>query len=295
VIVWGGGEDPAFWQRFRAGWREALEGAVAHQAAAGAAGDAPLEDLRRTHRAQARAEPGGVHPTWWVRALKDESPAVRRVVSARAGPELQPILQHGLGLGPAELESKRPTHPDALRWVLGLWDERVVGDLREGPDEPRVVIALSRLTLRELVTLAEAAGLAKLALAGDAPARLRSRLRYLFVAFQRGWGQASPTLRSWARNDYLHFMEGRTRKQDQPWCRLGLITLGRLLAGVEPYRARWALQHLPYAIARMIRPAIKDPGTTVAASEAQVLRTAWNRLAVEGRIPLSPQEVAHEH
>jgi hypothetical protein len=251
--------------------------------------------LRRTHRAQARADLGDVHPTWWVRALKDESPAVQRVVTARAGAELRPILERGLGLGPAELESGRPSQPDALRWVQGLWDERIVGDLRDCPDEPRVVIALSRLTLRELITLAEAAGLAKLALAGDAPARLRSRLRYLFVAFQRGWGQASPTLRSWARNDFLHFVEGRTRKEDQPWSRFGLITLGRLLAGVEPYRARWAVQHLPYAIARMIRPAIKDPGTSVAASESQVLRTAWDRLAVEGRIPLSPQEVAHEH
>ena len=65
---------------------------------------------------------------------------------------------------------------------------------------------------------------------------------------------------------------------------LGLVTFGRLLAGVEPYRARWALQHLPYGVARRIRPLIQAGGEAQGVAERQILRIAWECLIDEGQI-----------
>jgi hypothetical protein len=256
-----------------------------------------VETLRRAHAAEAGTDAGHVHPSWWVRALKEESPAVQRTVAAHADPALQVILQRELGLQPADLVPEHAPDPDAVRCALGLWDERLVGDVADRSDDPRVILALTRLNPREIITLAQAAGVAKLALAGWARVQLRPRLRDLKIVLERAWHRASPSRRNWARNDYRQFLEGLepARRQGQVWARFGLLTLGRLLAVAEPYRARWALQHLPYFLARSLRRSIHDPGGTVAATEEQILREAWDWLAREGRVASSPGVRSHGH
>jgi hypothetical protein len=251
--------------------------------------------LRRALAGQARADVSQVHPSWWVRALRDESPSVQRIVAGHVGPDLRPILFTALSLDPAALQSDHPPDPDALRWVLGLWDERVLRDLPEWPDDPPVILALSLLDFGEVVALARASGLAKRALAEAEAPPPGSPARDRFEDFQRQWlASGLPELAA-ARSDFrASLQEGapfRGAKGDsrggsgtRGWGRLGLVTFGRLLARVEPYRARWALQHLPYSVARRIRPAIKDLGARHAVWEGAILRAAWERLAAEGQI-----------
>jgi hypothetical protein len=45
--------------------------------------------LRREHAALARPDLSRVHPSWWVRALKEETPSVRRAVAANVPPPRQ--------------------------------------------------------------------------------------------------------------------------------------------------------------------------------------------------------------
>src|SRR3954452_12389536 len=118
-------------------------------------------------------------------------------------------------------------------------------------DDPPAILAPPPLGLREVVALAQATGLVKLALASESPT-LTSRARARFEDFLRRANEAPPTSRSLALRDVRAFVPGRGGS------RLGLLSLVRLRASVEPYRTRWALQHLPYSLARSIRPAIKD-------------------------------------
>src|SRR4051794_5998210 len=74
VQVWGVGLESSFLDRFPQGRRESLRKDLAE--VPGEAAEVIKDALRRAHRAQARPDLGHVHPSWWVRALKDESPAV---------------------------------------------------------------------------------------------------------------------------------------------------------------------------------------------------------------------------
>jgi hypothetical protein len=69
--------------------------------------------------------------------------------------------------------------------------------------------------------------------------------------------------------------------------RLGLQTVARLLADCEPFRVRWAMQHWPYPIAKIIRSLMPAPGQLSAPlleGESLILKTAWDRLNVEGKL-----------
>jgi hypothetical protein len=278
--IWGGAAGSRFWKRFRAGWRESLErAATAYPPEDGAAAE---RALRQALRAQARPDFARVHPSWWTRALRDESPSVQWLITARANPSLQPMLLRELGLDPADLRPSLPANPDALRWALSLWDERIVGDLPEGPEDPPVIVALAGLALREVVALARACGLAKRALAAPNAPPLVGRARDRFDHFQRVWGERDQSSLADARR--LFHAELKARHQRRGWGRLGLVTLGCLLARAEPYRARWALQHLPYSVGRRIRPAIRDRGDFQSFWEGEILRVAWERLVAEGQI-----------
>ncbi len=75
---------------------------------------------------------------------------------------------------------------------------------------------------------------------------------------------------------------------------LGLSTIARLLAGCEPYRVRWSLQHVPYPVAKRIRsimsvaPTVSDQ---VRHLEIAVLKAAWTRLTLENRLSVRyPEE-----
>src|SRR5262249_21174878 len=152
----------------------------------------------------------------------------------------------------------------------------------EWPDDPPVVLALSRLDFWEVVALARVAGLAKRALADVAPPPPGSPARDRFDAFQRSWLESNHSWLAAARSAFHESLRGWAQKRGSG--SLGLVTFGRLLARVEPYRARWALQHLPYTVARRLRPAITDLGEHQAVWEGTVLQTAWERLVAEGQI-----------
>ena len=69
--------------------------------------------------------------------------------------------------------------------------------------------------------------------------------------------------------------------------RIGLFTFARLLADFEPFRLRWALQHWPYPIVKIIRSLMSDASSRtpfVLRGEAQVLKSAWQRLTLERRM-----------
>jgi hypothetical protein len=74
--------------------------------------------------------------------------------------------------------------------------------------------------------------------------------------------------------------------------------LARLLADCDPFRVRWTLQHLPYAIAKRIRSlmtlALKR-SSAVARLDSFLLKAAWERLTLERRIALAhPENDARE-
>jgi hypothetical protein len=278
---WGRTTDPRLWDRIRPEWRGALR--LAQEAEVDLDPEAARDQLHREHAALARPDLGRVHPSWWVRALQQEPPSVQRALTARLPPPLRTPLMAGLGLSPADLETDRPPHPEAVRSVLALWTERLIGDLPERADDPPAIRALTRLGPRRLVRLARVCGLAKGTLAvGEAPARTgadRARAGYFCTVF----GPIDERVRARAVRD----LESLDRAGRHFQVRLGWLTLARLLSLADPYRVRWALQHLPYPIAKVTRalmPPPSRPNLGWLRWEEAVLRTAWDRLRAEGRL-----------
>jgi hypothetical protein len=247
-----------------------------------------LDELRRLHSAQARPSREDVHPSWWVRALKEESAAVQNIVAEYADPTLHAVLCRGLGLDAGRSRADTPLHPEAVQWALALWGERLVGDAPAAPDDPPVVIALGRLDLGELITLIQEAGLGKLSLMGTDSLALPSSRRTRFEYGRREEPRSDEWSAVQAARDYRHFLRGKgwgaNPGRGRSCGRFGLLTIGRLLAHVEPYRTRWALQHLPYGIARRVRPLIRYEGAPIADWEGHILRTAWDGLAHSGDV-----------
>ncbi len=225
-------------------------------------GDA-LEQLGRMHREDARADLSWIHPTWLVRAVQDESPAVRAIVAAHGPPPVRRALQRSLAT--LQVPDRRP-HPEVLDWVLSLWTERLVGGGIDRENDPPVIVALARLSPLESYRLWHGVGLVKTRLA-------------------RGT-EATPETRAWARRDF----DAAERARAGPRRRtalLGLITAARLLADCEPFRMRWALQRIPYPVVKRIRPFIPSESKRSAATshlETLILKTAWDRLTHAGRI-----------
>ena len=287
--AWGGDDVDLAWSRLSPGRREKLAGLARRLAARESIEDA-WDALRRDHIASTRPDPARVHPTWFVRALKGESPAVRLAVAAHAPPEIRGALRIGLGLDPETIDPPaRPADPEALRWALDLWAERIVGDAAERPDDPPVVYALAHLDGRDLARLVKVAGLAKHAFAiessgpsaaDEALACFGTADRVRLAYFRRQVGKPDARLVPLARLD-LESVAGERRRFHS---RLGLLTFGRLLAAAESHRARWAVQHLPYPIARSMRVREKPPlpARALAAWEGWILEAAWSRLLNEG-------------
>lgn len=255
------------------------------------------QTLLRDHRAAARFDPARVHPSWLVRILAAESPAVRALVMNRASGPVRAALRHG----PARLAPVRPVapfaDPAAADWALALWTERLVGDVPESPSDPPVILALSQFSLRDLVRLARALGQIKLAFAldgqapgplDDATARTNPTERVRIGFFRRTIGRPDARLVPLARADFDSVPADRRRK----FAAVGLISVARLLKGCDAHRARWAVQHLPYSIAKRLGElgASDRPGTTglplraIRAWEAWNFEAAWGRLLSEGRI-----------
>jgi hypothetical protein len=287
--AWG---DPRFElasSRFSESWRDRLR--TAWSSTATSAASEAFDQLRRDHEASARPDLARVHPSWFVRALKSESPSVQRAVTAHAPLPLRLELRRGLDLEPGDLEPDHSPDAGALGWALALWTERLVGDIPDRDDDPTVVTAMTRLGSRDLARLIKVCGLIKHAFALDSDgltkidesiARFTTLDRVRLGYFRRQIGAADPRLVPVAQLD-LETIGGDHRRGHG---RVGLLTFGRLLGAVEPHRARWALQHLPYSIARGMRikeaPAL--PRKALLTWESWVLEAAGARLLFEGRL-----------
>jgi hypothetical protein len=276
--------EPAWVQRLSTAWdRQAHERDSSDASAA-------LERLRRMHSTSARVEPAQVHSSWWIRALQEESPAVQRAVAATFPEHMRHSLQAGLLLDSQDLHSDRAPSPPILGWVLGLWSERLVGGEPQRPDDPPAVIAMTRLSPRAGYRLCRLVGLAKTWLAGQTPGdgRVRSSQRP-----RREWLQARLTVddpegQAQLRRDVQSVMGSKVPHRHRA-ARLGLITFARLLSDFEPFRLRWALQHWPYPFAKLIRSSMPPSAKRSRAMmqwESLVLKTAWDRLTLEGRLEL---------
>ncbi len=227
--------------------------------------------LREAHQAEARVDLDRVHPSWWERALREESPAVRRAVVASAPETIRGEVQSALLLDNDDIRPDRPPNPEALSWACSLWTERLVGGEPSRPDDPPVIVAMSRLSLRASYRLCRKAGILKLALAGEPQPEWAADFA----------GSAGPEFALIARHDLKSTPPNRYPRRRLP-ARLGLLTIARLLSLAEPFRVRWALQHWPYAIARQIRPLMPPPSKRTPVMmqvESTLFRTAQDRLS----------------
>ena len=249
-----------------------------------------LGRLRTIHQATARVDLARVHSSWWVRALREESPAVQRLVVASLPESMRHPLQIGLMLDSADLLSERVAAPDAASCALSLWSERLVGGEAERADDPPAVVMLSRLSPRAGYRLCRQAGLCKLVVAGRGPSG-RSGHDWL----EGRLAAADDDLRIRARRDVDSSQVSRLPPRLRA-ARIGLTTVARLLAAAEPFRLRWALQHWPYPIAKLIRslmPSTPSRTHSLLQGETLILKTAWECLSAEGQLalpwPVSPE------
>lgn len=280
LAAWGGVGALPLLRRFGAQRARSLAGALAPDPPPD-----PLGTLREARAAQIAPDPRRVHPSWYVRALREESPAVRLVVVGTMDEPLRSALIGGLGLDPAGLAPDVPDDPEARAVALALWTERLVGDIPARDGDPPAVGALADLGPLGLYRVSRLCGLAKRGIVPGATilapgpvmaerfARLRDRLA----------GPFDPRLIRMAENEWASAAPlGRHRLAG-----LGLATIGRLLAQAEPYRARWALQHVPYPIAKRLRVAASRPEASVRAVldlEGSVLDEVLALLRDEGRV-----------
>jgi hypothetical protein len=250
-----------------------------------------LGQLEQMHSASARVELSAVHPSWLIRALKEESNAVQRIVVASFPEQVRHRLQAELLLDSEDLKSERAADPACREWALRLWTERLVGGERQRPDDPPPVVAMTRLSPRVGYGLCRAAGLGKMMLVGQMPAKRR-----LGPHRRAGWewlhGRLAATdadFQHQARRDVQSVAASKIPPRFHA-ARLGVLTFARLLADFEPFRLRWALQHWPYPIAKLIRSLLVDASKhppALVRGESLVLRTAWDLVTLDGRITLA--------
>ena len=279
--VWGEQPDPGLWDLFppdrcvalRWAWDSGFAGETEAEA---------REQLLLTHEAQARPDLARVHVSWWVRALKGEPASVRAAVVGHVSAAVSEALRDALGPGPDDLASDRPPHPQALELALALWTERLVGDLADRDDDPPAVVALSQLDATTLTRLIRTTGLAKWSITEE-PADLGPDDLARLGRLRERLGAADSRFRHVAASD----LAGLGPQVANRAARLGLTTLARLLASVDPYRVRWALQHIPYPTAKALRTLMGPPGRRnpmLARWETDVLRAGWLELFRESRL-----------
>src|SRR5262249_61598380 len=107
------------------------------------------ERLRDAHRNETRVDLARLHPSWWARGLREESPAVRRAVVAAAPEPIRARVQADLLLDNDDLRAERPADPEVLEWACSLWTERLVGGEPRKADDPPIIVAMSGLSLRD--------------------------------------------------------------------------------------------------------------------------------------------------
>ena len=254
------------------------------------------QTLLRDHQASARFDPARVHPTWFARILAAESPAVQALVTARVTGPVRAALDRRRTAPEIAGRVVESANPAAMAWALTLWTERLVGDVDESPNDPPVIVALSQFSFRDQLRLAKAIGQAKLAFAigGMAPgpsveaaARISAIDRVRIAFFRRIIGEPDSRLVPLARAEFESIETDRRWK----FAAVGLLTVARLLKGSDPHRVRWAIQHLPYPIAKRFGKLAAShnsgskalPFRAVQAWESWIMEAAWARLLSEGR------------
>jgi hypothetical protein len=280
ALLWGGRP----WDRLDPAWRERLRAARRDATTDPGTALAALRDGRRAH---ARPDLHAVHPSWLVRALQGELPAVRRAVVARLDAPLRADLRAALALPADDLDPPHPPLPEALAVAGALWAERLVGGPAQLPGDPPVIRAIAAHRGPTLTRLAGLCALAKRAylVDDDDLPRLAPEAAAHREAFATGWGgfRRDAALAALARFD----LRGGPGISRGDLARVGLLTLGRLLATADPDRTRWALQLLPYPVARRLRtyllgrPKGIEPALLLA-WEGQVLTLAASRLDPAG-------------
>jgi hypothetical protein len=279
-------------QRLGPAWLQTLRGALDRDVSLAVSSDPSraLDELASTHRAMARVDLARVHPSWLVRALREESPAVQRLVASALRGCLRDQVQAGLLLDSKDLLSERSAAVEVASWVMALWTERLLGSEAEQANDPPAIIVLARMSPRAGYRLCRLAGLCKLILSeqpqrGHAAASERARHEWLTGRL----AAADADLRMLARRDVEYSRSSRLPSRHQA-ARIGLVTMARLLAECEPFRLRWALQHWPYPIAKLIRslmPPVTNRPAALSDSETWILKTVWDRLNLEGRLALA--------
>lgn len=282
--VWGGEVSASFWQRFKADHRASLLRACEASSADGL-GEG-LTKLRHLHESQARPDFARVHVSWWIQSLKSETRSVQRAVAANLPQGIASAVRDGLSLSEDDLKPDSAPYPVALQTALALWTARLIGDLPRRDDDPLVILAMTRFDSGTLARLVHTAGLAKRALIPGLPSGLTTN--------------DQPRL-EWLRKELIdvdpRFVQVVERDLDsvQGIGRAGLTTFARLLSVADLYRARWALQQLPYTTARSIRTLMGPEGRRtpmLARWEGDLLRVAVKCLRVEGRIGSECEESA---
>ncbi len=147
------------WHRLEKTWSQRLRRLSVGASAAALDPTAALNSLRRMHETSMRVDLSRVHPSWCVRALKEESPAVRRVVVASTPEPLRSALRIGLFLDAEDSTGDRPVAPDVPSWACVLWTERLVGGDPARTDDPPAIAVLT--PLRRGAVMQFAAWLAK--------------------------------------------------------------------------------------------------------------------------------------
>jgi hypothetical protein len=249
---------------------------------------AAREQLRRTHAATARVELGRVHPSWWIRALQEESPAVQRIVAASAPAVVGQAVRDGLLLDSQDMAVERLISPEVLDWTLALWTERLVGGEPERPDDPPAIFVLSRLSPRAAYRLCHMMGIAMRVLAGQDPEHDSPANQARWEWLQTRLASVNLRFRVQAQGDVQSVTAPKVPRRHHA-ARIGLGTLARLLTDCEPFRVRWALQHWPYPITKLVRflmASASKRSTTGLQSESLILKAAWERLTLEGRLAM---------
>ena len=130
----------SWWAELEPSWRDRLNRAGRDRRPADA-GRGPGTAPARSHRLQCHADLDRVHPSWWLRALQDESPAVSRLIAAHG-----PVRRPGSRSPPSRVSIQEDRvadlarNADATGWVLALWTERLVGGepaVRPSPRDSR--------------------------------------------------------------------------------------------------------------------------------------------------------------
>ena len=287
--VWGEAVSDSFWKRFNSDRRAVLLRAGKTSSAVGR--DESLSKLRQLHESQARPDLAHVHVSWWIQSLKSETRSVQRAVAANLSPGIASAVRDGLNLSEDDLQPDSPADPVALQTALSLWTARLVGDLPRRDDDPLVILAMTRFDSGTLARLIHTSGLAKWALIPGLPPGFaihdESRLEWLRKDVKDGDFRFVQVV----KRD-LHAFQTNAA---QGIGRAGLTTFARLLGVADLYRARWALQHLPYTTARSIRALMRpDRLRTPMLSlwEGDMLRAAVKCLQFEGRIGPELEESA---